>query len=225
MSKKERRIRKTAGKILIVAGSFIIIFVIVINLIDMAKSTIAIDDFKKLQDQIVVEKIDSDGNVISQVSSGIVSEKSDSDSEPSEKNDDKADVKPDESAAICLLRIPKIKLEEAVKEGSTKGVLSSALGHVENTAFPGEDGNCCIAGHRNYVFGKYFNRLDEITLGDIIELKTMDSLYMYEVVSTEVVEPEEVRVLNYAEGKNLTLITCTPFMVGTHRLIVHAVMK
>ena len=221
MSKKKQRIRKTAGRILIVSGSFIILFVIAINVIDMAKSTIAIDEFKKIQNQIVVERIDNKDDVILQPAPEIISEKSDSIGELDEKKDEK----PDEKVAMCLLKISKINLEEAVKEGSTKGVLSSALGHVENTALPGEDGNCCIAGHRNYVFGKYFNRLDEVTVGDVIELKTKDSLYIYEVVSTEVVEPEEVSVLDYAEGKNLTLITCTPFMVGTHRLIVHAVMK
>lgn len=78
---------------------------------------------------------------------------------------------------------------------------------------------------RYYVFGKYFNRLGEVTPGDVIELETKDNIYEYEVVSIEVVEPEDVSVLDYAEGKNLTLITCTPFMVGTHRLIVHAIMK
>ena len=217
MSRKKRSNRKTAGEILIVTGSFIIIFVIVINLIDLVKSTNAINDFKKRQVEIVVEKIDDNGNVISKDDSEIASEKLDADGG--------LDEKADEKATMCLLRISKIKLEEAVKEGSTKGVLSSALGHVENTALPGEEGNCCIAGHRNYVFGKYFNRLDEVALGDVIELETKDSLYQYEVVSIEVVEPEEVSVLAYAEGKNLTLITCTPFMIGTHRLIVHAIMK
>lgn len=194
--------RKAAGKSLIITGSLIIVFVITINLIDLTKSSIAINDFKKQQNQIVVEKIDDNGNVMSQV--------------------EEPDKRPDEEVAMCILRISKIKLEEAVKEGSTRGVLSSALGHVENTALPGEDGNCCIAGHRNYVFGKFFNRLNEVEVGDVIELETMDSLYKYEVVSIEVVEPEEVSVLEYADGKNLTLITCTPFMVGTHRLIVHA---
>lgn len=217
MSRKKRSNRKTAGEILIVTGSFIIIFVIVINLIDLVKSSNAVNDFKKRQVEIVVEKIDDNGNVISKDDSEIVSEKLDADGG--------LDEKADEKATMCLLRISKIKLEEAVKEGSTKGVLSSALGHVENTALPGEEGNCCIAGHRNYVFGKYFNRLDEVALGDVIELETKDSLYQYEVVSIEVVEPEEVSVLAYAEGKNLTLITCTPFMIGTHRLIVHAIMK
>ena len=217
MNRKKRWNRKTAGEILIVTGSFIIIFVIAINLIDLVKSSNAVNDFKKRQVEIVVEKIDDNGNVISKDDSEIVSEKLDADGGLEEKADEKA--------TMCLLRISKIKLEEAVKEGSTKGVLSSALGHVENTALPGEEGNCCIAGHRNYVFGKYFNRLDEVALGDVIELETKDSLYQYEVVSIEVVEPEEVSVLAYAEGKNLTLITCTPFMIGTHRLIVHAIMK
>lgn len=199
--------RKTVGKILIATGSFMIVFVIVINLIDLIKSTTAISDFKKRQAQIVAERNDDSGNAFSQ--------------DDSEKGSDE----PEDKAAICLLRIPKIDLEEAVKEGSTKGVLSSALGHVENTTLPGEEGNCCIAGHRNYVFGKYFNRLEEVTLGNIIELETLDSLYIYEVDWIKVVEPEEVSVLNYEDGNNLTLITCTPFMVATHRLIVHATMQ
>ena len=237
MNRNKRWNKKTAGKILIVTGSFIIVFVIVINIIDLVKSTKAINDFKKSQAHIIVERIDDSGNVISQYESEIVSKKLDyigeTDEKPDEKIDEEIDeitdeetgAETDEKVPMCLLRIPKINLEEAVREGSTRGVLSSALGHIENTALPGEDGNCCIAGHRNYVFGKYFNRLDEVALGDVIEVKTRDNLYRYEVVSVEVVEPEEVRVLYYAEGNNLTLITCTPFMVGTHRLIVHAIMK
>ena len=225
MSEIKRWNRKTVGKVLIITGSFIIVFVIATNLIDLIKSAIAINDFKKLQPKIIVERIDDGDNVASQSDSEIVSENLNSGGELDKNDDEPPADKPSENETVCLLRISKIKLEEAVKEGSTKGVLSSALGHVENTALPGEEGNCCIAGHRNYVFGKYFNRLDEVALGDVIELETKDNLYQYEVVSIEVVEPEEVSVLAYAEGKNLTLITCTPFMIGTHRLIVHAIMK
>lgn len=211
--KKKRRNRKTAGKILIGAGSLLIIFVIAINVIDLVISANAINEFKSRKAQIVFEKIDDNGNVISRDDLENEAEKSGTDGDL------------EEDIALCLLRIPKIDLEEAVKEGSTKSVLSSALGHIENTAFPGENGNCCIAGHRNYVFGKYFNRLEEVTFGDIIEIETMDNTYMYEVDSIEVVEPEDVSVLEYTDGKNLTLITCTPFMIGSHRLIVHATMK
>lgn len=197
--------RRKIGTALIAIGSLIIVFVIAINVIDLVKSNIAINDFKKAQVQVAVEKINED-DVILPTDTAITVDEPES----------------DVGEAMCLLRIPKIKLEEAVKEGSTRGVLSSALGHVENTAFPGEDGNCCIAGHRNYVFGKYFNRLDEMEVGDSIELETKENIYQYVVTAIEVVEPHEVRVLDYLEGQNLTLITCTPFMVGTHRLIVHA---
>lgn len=207
MSIINRKNRKIAGRILIVTGCLIIVFVIAINLIDLLKSSKAINDFRKLQAQIAAEKKDDNGNVLSQ--NGI---------EISSENPDMKDV-------ICLLGIPKINLLEAVKEGSTKGVLSSALGHIESTALPGENGNCCIAGHRNYVFGKYFNRLEEVVPGDLIEIETLDSMYVYEVDWVKVVEPEDVSVLNYEDGNNLTLITCTPFMVATHRLIVHATLK
>ncbi|MBQ0042724.1 MAG: class D sortase [Lachnospiraceae bacterium] len=231
--------RKTAGKVLITAGSLIILFVIAINVIDLVKSNNAINDFKKRKNTIWVDDtfevipknnsgIDSDAQdsvgEVDDSESEVLAENPDSIDEPDEESEVKKGKKSDD-VAMCLLRIPKIDLEEAVKEGSTSGVLSSALGHIEDTALPGEDGNCCIAGHRNYVFGKYFNRLEEVTPGDIIELETLDDLYIYEVTSTEVVEPEEVRVLDYAEGRNLTLITCTPFMIATHRLIVHATMK
>lgn len=217
MSEKKRWNRKTAGKILILAGSFIIIFVIALNIINLVKRKKAINDFKNSRSQVVVERIDENGNIILQYASEEASEDMDSFGAPDENID--------ENATICLLRIPKINVEEAVREGSTQGVLASTLGHVEKTAYPGEDGNCCIAGHRNNAFGKFFAKLDEVAVGDIIELETRDSIYTYEVTWTEVVEPEEVGVLAYAEGKNLTLITCTTNLIGTKRLIVHAVMK
>lgn len=209
MNDKYQKIRKTVGRVLIIAGSFIIIFVIAINLIDLMKSTAAVEEFKEHKVVVKVEKIDSNGNVISP---------EDSENVTVESSTSKV------GEVMCLLKIPKINLEEAVREGSTPNVLSSALGHVENTAFPGEEGNCCIAGHRNYVFGKYFNRLDEIENGDYIEIETPNMIYKYKVSNIEIVEPEEVSVLDYVAGNNLTLITCTPFMVGTHRLIVHAEM-
>ena len=207
MNNRDQKIRKTLGRVLIIAGSFIILFVITVNLIDLVKSTTAVEEFKKRNVKVEIEKIDSNSNVVHQEDSESITEEN--------ETANAGDV-------ICLLRIPKIKLEEAVREGSTPNVLSSALGHVENTALPGADGNCCIAGHRNYVFGKYFNRLDEIEEGDFIEIETTNMIYQYKVTGIEIVEPEDVAVLDYAEGKNLTLITCTPFMIGTHRLIVHA---
>ncbi len=123
---------------------------------------------------------------------------------------------------LGVMKIDKISLKEALKEGVGRSVISSALGHMEGTAYPGEEGNCVVAGHRNYVFGKYFNRLDEIEPGDCIEIETMARNYQYTVTDKFVVEPDEVSVTDELAGRQLTLITCTPLFVGSHRLIVRA---
>lgn len=137
--------------------------------------------------------------------------------ETTEKSDDKKEI---EGEAIAILRIPSIECEEIVKEGSKRWTLAKALGHMENTAYPGEVGNCAIAGHRNYNFGLYFNRLNEVVLDDELVLDTKEATYTYKVTNIRVVEPEEVSVLDQTDHATITLITCTPIYVATHRLIV-----
>lgn len=128
----------------------------------------------------------------------------------------------DENGVIAVLSIPSISCKEAVKEGSSSGILAKALGHMEGTALPGRIGNCVIAGHRNYNFGLYFNRLNEVKAGDEITLTTREGVYTYIVTETRVVEPKEISILEQTEDTRLTLITCTPIYIATHRLIVVA---
>lgn len=128
----------------------------------------------------------------------------------------------DENGVLAVLSIPSISCKAAVKEGSNRGILAKALGHMEGTALPGQIGNCVIAGHRNYNFGLYFNRLNEVALGDEIAITTREGVYTYTVTEIKVVEPEELSVLDQTENARLTLITCTPIYIATHRLIVVA---
>ena len=86
----------------------------------------------------------------------------------------------------------------------------------------GEIGNCVIAGHRNYSFGKYFNRLNEVEIGDNIYVDTKDATYKYEVYDIIVVEPDDLSVLDNTDEEIITLYTCTPVVIGTHRLVVKA---
>ncbi|MDD2970924.1 MAG: class D sortase [Lachnospiraceae bacterium] len=125
-----------------------------------------------------------------------------------------------EETAIAILRIPSIECEEIVKDGSARWTLAKALGHMEGTAYPGEPGNCAIAGHRNYNFGLFFNRLDEVQVEDEIILDTKEASYTYRVTEIKVVEPEDLSVLDQTEDATITLITCTPLYIATHRLIV-----
>ncbi len=123
------------------------------------------------------------------------------------------------------VQIPKIDEKLLLVEGVTSKDLKAGAGHIPGTAMPGEIGNSAIAGHRNYTFGSYFNRLDELAIGDKIMVEYGKNTYTYEVYEILVVLPEDTSVLNQSKkDKVLTLITCTPVRVATHRLIVHAVI-
>lgn len=214
MGKKRKKLsrakRERIGNILICIGALLIISVIVINAIDLIKSEMAVKDFKEI-------KVNADSDELGKPENY-------EDVSPYVGEELENDKEYDLASIMGLLRIPKISLEEAIREGSSNNVLSSSLGHMEGTALPGAEGNCCIAGHRNYTFGKYFNRLNEIEIGDLIEIETLDADYTYKVYDIFVVEPTEVSVLNKIKGNNLTLITCTPLFVGSHRLIIRAAL-
>ncbi|MGX4598552.1 class D sortase [Faecalimicrobium sp. JNUCC 81] len=122
---------------------------------------------------------------------------------------------------IGVLKIPKIDLKVVVQEGTDMETLKYAVGHFKETSMPGEAGNFAVAGHRAYTYNKFFSNLDKIQTGDSIEILNNDGLHTYEVTSSEVVEPDQVEVLKSdLDEKSITLITCTPKFVGSHRLVI-----
>lgn len=126
---------------------------------------------------------------------------------------------------IGIMEIPKIDLRVAVAEGTDKQTLKKAVGHFEGTAMPGEAGNFAVAGHRSYTYNEFFNRLDEMEIGDEIRVKTTKGEFVYEVTDIFVVEPHEVWVLDPTPEPTITLVTCTPIRVATHRLIIKGKLK
>ena len=132
------------------------------------------------------------------------------------------DKKPSEvkQGTIGIISIPKIEVNVALSEGVDVETLKYAVGHFTGTPMPGKKGNFCVAGHRSYAYNEYFNRLDELTIGDKITVTTIDGEFTYEVYESKVVRPEETSVLDNTESSEITLVTCTPIRVATHRLIV-----
>jgi sortase A len=116
--------------------------------------------------------------------------------------------------------IPKINLKAVIGEGTDMETLKYALGHFTGTAMPGAKGNFCVAGHRSYTYSEMFNRLDELVVGDEITVKTVKNEFRYKIIQKKVVLPEEVSVLDQGNDHLITLITCTPIRVATHRLII-----
>jgi sortase A len=112
-------------------------------------------------------------------------------------------------------------LSKVVVEGDDATDLQLAPGHIPGTALPGEHGNVGIAGHRD----TFFRPLQFIREGDIIALATPNGTYRYRVISTEIVTPDDVQVLDPTKTDVLTLVTCYPFyFVGSapKRFIVRA---
>lgn len=123
---------------------------------------------------------------------------------------------------LAVLRIPKIHLEVAVLRGTDDIALNRAVGHIDDTALPGTDGNSGIAGHRD----GFFRGLKDIAPDDVIELETVRGKEVYRVEKIWIVEPEDVSVLDPTPARSLTLVTCYPFYhVGPapQRYIVRAV--
>ncbi len=109
--------------------------------------------------------------------------------------------------AIAILRIPRIKLEVPVMEGTDDLILNRGVGHVAHTANPGENGNSAIAGHRD----GFFRGLKDVGLGDTIELVTPQRTVTYLIDRIRVVDPSDVSVLQPTASPTLTLVTCYPF--------------
>ena len=122
---------------------------------------------------------------------------------------------------VARLEAPSLHLATTVLEGSDDDTLRKGAGHIEETAFPGQNGNIGIAGHRDTVF----RQVRHLHVGDMLTLTTSDRIYRYRIGKTTVVKPDDVYVLDPAGHPTLTLVTCYPFEFIGHapqRFIVSA---
>jgi sortase A len=112
-----------------------------------------------------------------------------------------------EGEVIGELQVPRLGLDVIVVQGDSPGSLRRAVGHLANSAMPGEAGNVALAGHRD----TFFRPLRDIQPGDEIRFKAPARSFNYRVESIEVVGPADMRVLEPSAGHELTLLTCFPF--------------
>lgn len=126
---------------------------------------------------------------------------------------------------MSQVAIPSIDVKLPVYHGTAEETLQRGLGHLYGTSLPvgGEGTHSVITGHTGLTNATLFDNLDEVEVGDVIYLSTLGQRLKYEVHDLEVVLPNEVDSLGVQPGQDLlTLITCTPYGVNTHRLLVHA---
>ena len=124
---------------------------------------------------------------------------------------------------MSYIEIPKIKCSLPIYHGTDEGVLQIAVGHIEGSSLPvgGLNTHCILSGHRGLPSAKLFSNLYKLEEGDIFMIRTLDQTLTYEVDQIRIVLPDEVDDLKVEEGKDLcTLVTCTPYGINTHRLLV-----
>lgn len=121
------------------------------------------------------------------------------------------------------VEIPAIGVTLPIYHGTDETVLQIAVGHLEWSSLPvgGKSSHCVVSGHRGLPSARLFTDLDELVEGDIFMFRVLDEVLTYEVDQILIVEPDDTDALLIQEGKDLcTLITCTPYGVNSHRLLV-----
>lgn len=121
------------------------------------------------------------------------------------------------------IEIPEIGVSLPIYHGTDEGVLQVAVGHLEWTSLPvgGESTHCVLSGHRGLPSAKLFTHLDKLSQGDTFLLRVLDEVLTYEIDQILIVEPQDTEALKIAEGQDYcTLVTCTPYGINTHRLLV-----
>ena len=121
------------------------------------------------------------------------------------------------------IEVPSVGITLPIYHGTDEAILQIAVGHLEWTSLPvgGESSHCVVSGHRGLPSAKLFTDLDKLVVGDVFIFRVLDEILTYEVDQILIVEPHETDSLLIQKGQDLcTLITCTPYGVNSHRLLV-----
>ncbi len=128
-----------------------------------------------------------------------------------------------QTGTMGYIEIPVIKLSLPIYHGTSDSVLQIAVGHLDWTSLPvgGTGTHCVLSGHRGLPSAKLFTNLDQMKTGDTFVIRVLDEVLTYEVDQILIVEPNDTSALTIEAGKDLcTLVTCTPYGINSHRLLV-----
>jgi sortase A len=129
----------------------------------------------------------------------------------------------DDKGLMGRLKIPAVDVDLPIYHGTSDAVLAKGVGHLEGTALPvgGVGTHSVLTGHRGLATAELFTRLNELAVGDTFSVEVLGEVLTYQVITTQVVEPDKTQTLYPQVGGDLmTLVTCTPLGVNSHRILV-----
>jgi sortase A len=128
---------------------------------------------------------------------------------------------PTDETALQLI-VPKLNVNQTIVQGVDWDALRLGIGQLTNGTNPdADDGNIVLAAHDD-IYGEYFRHLDQLAPGDQFQIQTRSRVYTYTVTGSEIVDPTDVHVMDKRGGSTATLISCYPYQVNSHRIVVYA---
>lgn len=218
-----KKIRVIFCVIIFMTGLGIASYPFISNMVAQRHASQVVKDYETNVEEMDEEKIDAMKEAAKKYNeqlSNVVSV--DDENENNEQGESYADLL-NIGEALGYITIPKIDVNLPIYNGTSQDVLSKGVGHMEQSSYPlgGESTHCVLTGHRGLPSAVLFTDLDKLEIGDEFYLHVLDEILAYKVDQIKVVEPNESGDLEIIDGKDYcTLVTCTPYAINSHRLLV-----
>lgn len=218
-----KRIRVIFCVIIFITGLGIASYPFISNMVAQRHASQVVKDYETNVEEMDEEKIDAMKEAAKKYNeqlSNVVSV--DDENENNEQGESYADLL-NIGESLGYITIPKINVNLPIYNGTSQDVLSKGVGHMEQSSYPlgGESTHCVLTGHRGLPSAVLFTDLDKLEIGDEFYLHVLDEILAYKVDQIKVVEPNESGDLEIVDGKDYcTLVTCTPYAINSHRLLV-----
>ena len=218
-----KKIRVIFCVIIFITGLGIASYPFISNMVAQRHASQVVKDYETNVEEMDEEKIDAMKEAAKKYNeqlSNVVSV--DDENENNEQGESYADLL-NIGESLGYITIPKIDVNLPIYNGTSQDVLTKGIGHMEQSSYPlgGVSTHCVLTGHRGLPSAVLFTDLDKLEIGDEFYLHVLDEILAYKVDQIKVVEPNESGDLEIIDGKDYcTLVTCTPYAINSHRLLV-----
>lgn len=219
------KLMKVGLVLIFITGLGILLYPIISNLLMNIFQTTAIQEYNYTVEQMEqdrIEEILSEARVYNeQFKNTIVVDPFSQEAESSVNSEYNEILNID--GTMGYIEIPKIDVNLPIFHGTSEEVLKKGVGHIDTTPLPigGEGNHSVLSAHRGLPSAKLFTDLDKLEIGDVFIIKMLTETLVYRIDQIKVVEPTDTQYLQAEEGEDyITLITCTPYAINTHRMLV-----
>lgn len=220
----KRKITTIALIIIFLMGFSVLLYPAVSSYVNQMDATKATKQYDELMKKMENRKTESILNEADLYNKNLTKDNLEYENQREDEYDSLLNV--DDSEIMGYISIPKIKVKIPIKHGTTDEVLNKFVGHLESSSLPvgGENTHAVLVAHRGLPNAKLFTDLDKMEIGDKFQITVLNKKLFYQVKEISVVKPEDILKLSIEKDKDyVTLVTCTPYAVNTHRLLVKGI--